>query len=83
MRNLANFCSHFALGLHEELPEVGRGGGEDHLVRVIGAASLACQSDITETVVAEHIPRPFAELVAVVAPVQPHLGRGGVFHPEP
>ena len=78
IRNFVNFYSHFALGLLEELPEVGRGGGEDHLVRVVGAAPAAGQSDVTETVVAEHLPRKFAQSVAVVAPVQPHRGRGGV-----
>ena len=44
--------SHFAFDLLEEVLEVGGGGGEDHLVRVIGGATAACQSDIGEIVVA-------------------------------
>ena len=49
--------SHFALDFLEELPEVGGGGGEDHLVGVVGAASPAGQSHVGEVVVAEHLPR--------------------------
>ena len=45
-------------------------------MRVERAPSSASQRHVGEIVVAEHLPRQFAELVAVVAPLQPQLGRG-------
>ena len=53
--------SHFASDFHEEVPEVGGGGGEDHLVRREGSATAARQSHVRQVLAAEHISRQSAK----------------------
>ena len=77
LRNEPN--SRFALDFHEEVPEVGGGGGEDQLVGGEGGSAAAGQRHVGQILAAEDVPRQTGELVAVVAPLQPQLGR--VLHP--
>ena len=47
---------YFALDFFEEVLEVGRGGGEDHLVGVERCAPAASESDIGEIVAVKYFP---------------------------
>ena len=69
MRNDPN--SHFASDFHEEVPEVGRGGSEYYLVGGEWGTSVASERHVREILMAENVSRQLAELVAVIAPLQP------------
>ena len=64
----------FASDFHEEVPEVCRGGGEDHLVGGERGAPAARKRHVGEVLAGEDVSRQPAELVAVIAPLQPQLG---------
>ena len=49
--------SHFAPDFHEEVPEVGRGGGEYHLVGGERGAPAARQRHVGEVLAAEDVSR--------------------------
>ena len=47
--------SHFALDFHEEVPEIRRCGGQDHLVGVKRAAPAARERHISKIIAAENV----------------------------
>ena len=49
--------SHFASDFHEEVPEVGGGGGEYHLVGGEGGTSAAGERHVREILAAENVSR--------------------------
>ena len=48
---------HFASDFHEEVSEVGRGGGQDHLVGGEGGAPAARQRHIGEVLATKYVSR--------------------------
>ena len=49
--------SHFASDFHEEVSEVGRGGGQDHLVGGERGAPAARQRHVREVLSAKYVSR--------------------------